>query len=72
MKKNDVISHFGTMTKAAEALGLTKSAISQWPDEIPQLRAFEIERLTGGKLKAEFNHYQQAQMLLQGKNNTTK
>ncbi|WP_028863875.1 Cro/CI family transcriptional regulator [Psychromonas aquimarina] len=59
MKKNDVISHFGTVTKAAEALGLTKSAISQWPDEIPKLRAFEIERLTDGKLNAEFSHYQQ-------------
>ena len=53
MKKNDVITHFGTMTKAAEVLGLTKSAVSQWPDEIPQRRAYEIERLTNGKLKAE-------------------
>jgi len=53
MKKSDVISYFGTITEAAKALGLTKSAISQWPAEIPKLRAFEIERLTKGKLKDE-------------------
>ena len=53
MRKNDVINHFGSMTKAAEVLGLTKSAVSQWPDEIPQRRAYEIEKLTNGKLKAK-------------------
>ena len=53
MNKIDVISHFGTVTKAANALGLTKSAISQWPDKIPRLRAFEIERITNGKLKVD-------------------
>ena len=54
MRKNDVIAYFGTITKAATALGLTKSAISQWPEQIPQRRAYEIEKLTKGKLKAEF------------------
>lgn len=54
MKKNDVISHFGNATKAANALGVTKSAISQWPETIPRLRAFEIERITNGELKADF------------------
>ena len=53
MNKNDVISHFGTAAKAAKALGLTKSAISQWPAAIPRLRAFEIERITNGKLKVD-------------------
>lgn len=54
MNKKDVIRHFGTATKAANALGLTKSAVSQWPEKIPQRRAYEIERVTKGELKAEF------------------
>lgn len=54
MKKEYVIAYFGTLTKAAIALGVTKSAISQWPDEIPQRRAYEVEKLTKGKLKAEY------------------
>ncbi len=54
MKKSDVIAYFGSMTKAGEALGITKSAISQWPDDIPPLRAYEIEKLTKGKLKVNF------------------
>lgn len=53
MKKQDVLNYFGSGVKVAEALGIFPSAVYQWPEEIPQLRAFEIERMTKGKLKAE-------------------
>ncbi|MEN8616675.1 Cro/CI family transcriptional regulator [Shewanella baltica] len=52
MKTKDAISHFGNKLKLAEALNVTKSAISQWGDDVPELRAYQIERLTGGELKA--------------------
>lgn len=32
----------GGPTKVAEIFGVTKSAISQWPDPIPEARAFEL------------------------------
>lgn len=51
MKKTDAINYFGSSIKLAEALGLNKSAISQWGEEVPELRAFQLERLTGGVLK---------------------
>ncbi len=54
MKKQDAIKHFGTLVKLAKALGIGHSAISQWPENIPQRRAFEIERITNGALKADF------------------
>jgi len=53
MKKIDVIAHFGSKAKVASALGLTKSAVTQWSETIPKLRAYEIEKLTKGKLKVE-------------------
>ncbi|WNO60863.1 Cro/CI family transcriptional regulator [Rheinheimera sp. MMS21-TC3] len=53
MKKADVISHFGGVIKTAKALGITSQSISQWPDQIPELRAYQIQHLTGGALKAK-------------------
>lgn len=54
MKKKDVIEHFGGVGKTAIALGVLQSAVSQWGENVPQRRAFEIERITNGALKADF------------------
>lgn len=50
MKTSDVLLHFGNKTKTSKALGISKAAISQWGTSVPKLRAYEIERLTSGKL----------------------
>ena len=52
MKKNEVLSYFGSSTAVAKELGISKQSISQWGAVIPRLREFEIERITKGKLKA--------------------
>lgn len=37
MTKSDAVKMFGgTQTKLAEALGISKSAVSQWPDVLPR------------------------------------
>lgn len=54
MRKSDAIQHFGTGAALARALGIGKAFISKWPDDVPQRYAYEIERLTGGELKAEW------------------
>ncbi len=54
MKKQDVISYFGSQEKTALALGVKQASVSRWKDEIPPLRAFELERITDGALKADF------------------
>ena len=53
MKKNEVLEFFGNASKAAKALGISIAAISQWGEEVPELRAFQIEKITKGKLKAK-------------------
>ncbi|MGY3931154.1 phage transcriptional regulator, Cro-like protein [Aeromonas encheleia] len=53
MQKSAVLEHFGTVTATAKALGISHVAVSKWDDTIPQGRAYQIEVLTGGKLKAE-------------------
>ncbi|MFJ5378158.1 Cro/CI family transcriptional regulator [Pectobacterium sp. CHL-2024] len=53
MKKNDVISYFGGVSKTAKALGLSHASVSGWTDLIPKGRAFEIQVLTNGDLKVD-------------------
>jgi transcriptional repressor of cell division inhibition gene dicB len=52
MQKSSVLEHFGTVTATAKALGISHVAVSKWDEIIPQGRAYQIEVLTGGKLKA--------------------
>lgn len=54
MKKEIVIQHFGSVTELSKHLNVTTQSISQWGDNVPQRRAFEIERITNGALKADF------------------
>lgn len=59
MKKVDVLKHFGGVVETAKALGIKSQSVSGWPDDVPELRAFQIEKITAGKLKADFSPVQQ-------------
>ncbi|WP_341535959.1 Cro/CI family transcriptional regulator [Aeromonas veronii] len=37
-------------------MGVKTQAISQWKEKVPELRSYQIEVLTGGKLKADQHH----------------
>lgn len=52
MTKKKAIEHFGSISALARALGVTYEAVRQWGEVIPELRQYQIERLTGGSLKA--------------------
>lgn len=53
MTKADLIAYYGSQGKAARALGLAQPSISGWGEYPPPLRQLQIERATGGALKAE-------------------
>lgn len=53
MKKEDAVSHFGGKSNLARALGIDPASVSQWGDFIPKGRAYELQALTGNKLKYE-------------------
>ena len=53
MKKEDTISYFGSAAELARSLNISEPAVSRWGDTIPKGRAYQIEVLTGGKLKAD-------------------
>ena len=48
-----VLDHFGgTHESLANALGISREAVTMWKGEIPEARAFQIEVLSAGKFKA--------------------
>jgi DNA-binding transcriptional regulator YdaS (Cro superfamily) len=55
MTYDQLISHYGTQSAAASALGINQSSVSEWKERgsIPRLRQLHIEILTKGKLKAD-------------------
>ena len=53
MRKHDAITHFGGVTATAKALGISHAAVVKWGETIPQGRAYQIEVVTGGALKAD-------------------
>lgn len=61
MKKTDVLNHFGGVSKTAKALGINMATVSCWGEVIPKGRAYQIEVMTGGKLKANDSQPRTAQ-----------
>lgn len=52
MTKDEVIQHYGSQGIVADALGIKQPSVANWRDPLPELRQLEIERLTGGVLRA--------------------
>lgn len=52
MTKTQAIKHYGSISALARALDVTYEAVRQWDEVIPELRQYQIERLTSGALKA--------------------
>ncbi|WP_430454943.1 Cro/CI family transcriptional regulator [Rheinheimera sp.] len=57
MKTSDVVAFYGSKTAVADALQVHKSAVSNWGELVPRGRAFELEKLTKGKLRVDLSLY---------------
>jgi DNA-binding transcriptional regulator YdaS (Cro superfamily) len=53
MKTADAIKYFGTRTALAKALGISKQAVAQWGETVPEGRAYQLQVITGGQLSAD-------------------
>lgn len=54
MSFDQAVAYYGSQSKLAEALGISKAAVSKWTTAaIPMLRQYQLEKMTGGKLKAD-------------------
>lgn len=51
MKTKTAADFFGSKKKLADALGISPSAVTMWGEEVPELRQYQIERITKGRVK---------------------
>lgn len=51
MKTKQAADFFGSKKKLASALGISPSAVTMWGEDVPELRQYQIEQLTKGKVK---------------------
>ena len=52
MKTADATAHFGSVRALAEALDISVQAVYDWGDEVPNGRAYQLQVITNGDLKA--------------------
>jgi hypothetical protein len=57
MKKTDVVAHFKTQAATAKAFGLTRSAVAQWPEMVPEQIAWRAQAMTNGALRVDPEMY---------------
>lgn len=57
MLKTTVKRHFESLEAIAQALGITRSAVSQWPAVVPEGAAYKLQFITGGKLRVVQSMY---------------
>jgi hypothetical protein len=53
MRTEDAAAYFGTVTRLAKLLGISRTAIYLWGEVVPPLRQYQIEFLSRGHLKAD-------------------
>lgn len=58
MTKTEAIKHFGSQSALARALSITQPSVAEWAEDLPALRQIQIERVTGGQLRADPSCYE--------------
>ena len=53
MQKTRAVEFFGGPTKLARLLGISRQAIYQWPEVVPDLYQYKLHHLSGGELEID-------------------
>lgn len=51
MLVKEAIEHYGSVTKLAQALGVSRQCIYLWDEFVPDLQAYKLYVLTKGQLR---------------------
>lgn len=57
MEKQRAIEHYGSAPALSRALGISRQAVYQWGDIVPEKQAMRLERITGGTLPYDEDCY---------------
>jgi len=45
MKTEEAVKRYGSKYRLAQLLGITRQAVGQWGDDVPELQALKLEKL---------------------------
>jgi hypothetical protein len=57
MLKSDVMKQFETYQDVADVLGITRSAVQQWGELVPETSAYKLQVITAGRLRVDPSLY---------------
>jgi hypothetical protein len=57
MLKQTAVKFFKTHTAVAEALHISRAAVSKWPHVVPEGSAYKLQFITGGQLRVNERLY---------------
>jgi hypothetical protein len=57
MRKSEVKKHFGSLAEAARVLDISRAAVHQWSETVPEGSAYKLQVITGGRLKVRPTMY---------------
>lgn len=57
MKKSEVISHFGNMSRAMKAIGIARSVAVEWGEVVPAQHAVSFVIASNGELRLGLEDY---------------
>lgn len=58
MRKSTVLAYYNDdAQKVADTLNISRAAVYMWKGLVPKVRAYELEKLTGGALKVDPSLY---------------
>jgi hypothetical protein len=57
MLKADVMKHFETYQSVADALEITRSAVQQWGEVVPETSAYKLQVITAGRVRVDPSLY---------------
>lgn len=60
MYKSAALAFYKKPAAIARALKISRSAVTQWPDIVPEASALKLEKLTGGALRVQPELYEPA------------
>lgn len=61
MRTDDVVKFFGSKAAVARAIGVTKGAVTNWGEIVPESSIWRVEHASKGKLRADRAFYEKLQ-----------
>jgi len=61
MRTADVIQYYGSSLEAGRVLGISRQAVDQWGEAVPEGSAYKLQVITGGRLQVDPVCYKKTQ-----------